>query len=168
MKLFSLNCSFAALAIGFVLAINTPTVSAHPDAALAKLTAAHGGQLRVAGPYHLELVLSDKASKVYVTDHAGTPQDMKMASVSATVLADGKITKLKLTFTGSNEFRSEQVLKPNPTTQVVVIVQPANQAAQQAKFAPFQAAPEHSHHDEKHTHDHEHKSEHAHDHEHKH
>ncbi|MDQ5925401.1 MAG: hypothetical protein QG554_343, partial [Pseudomonadota bacterium] len=55
-----------------------PWVQAHDNAYLDAQTAPHGGTLRMAGPYHLELVQSaDKAHtgqstvRVYVTDHAG-------------------------------------------------------------------------------------------------
>ena len=51
---------------------------AHTDDYLDTVPGAHGGQLRMGGAYHFELVVSptataDKASvvKVYLTDHAG-------------------------------------------------------------------------------------------------
>jgi hypothetical protein len=55
-------------------------VLAHDDAYLDTQKAPNGGQLRMAGPNHYELVLVKDAKEaqenpvvVYVTDHAGTP-----------------------------------------------------------------------------------------------
>jgi len=65
-------------AVAFVLATGAMSVHAHDDAYLDTQQAPHGGQLRMAGAYHLELVVdkstpqaADKPVVVYVTDHAG-------------------------------------------------------------------------------------------------
>ncbi|WP_339941453.1 hypothetical protein, partial [Undibacterium luofuense] len=60
---------------------------AHDDKYFDSVKSPHGGQTRMAGPYHFELVLKagadDKqasAVQVYVTDHAGKPISTKGAT----------------------------------------------------------------------------------------
>ena len=81
-------------AIALALAASASTVHAHDDAYLDTQKAPHGGQLRMAGLYHLELVLdksspviADKSVLVYVTDHAGQKISTANATGSATILA---------------------------------------------------------------------------------
>ena len=46
---------------------------AHTDEYLATVGAPHGGQLRAAGSFHLELVAKDGEETLYVTDHGNIP-----------------------------------------------------------------------------------------------
>ena len=71
---------------------------AHDDAYLDTLTAPHGGQIRMAGALHLELVVhkdgaegKERPIEIYVTDHAGTKQ--------ATAGASGTVTSQWISFT---------------------------------------------------------------------
>ena len=43
---------------------------AHTDESLDAMPSPHGGQVRAAGPYHLELVAKDGELVLHVTDHA--------------------------------------------------------------------------------------------------
>lgn len=165
MKFTGLNKSIGALMLA--LTFSSGSLYAHTDEVLAQMPAPHGGQLRMAGPYHLELVATDKHTKVFVTDHAGTVQDMKTATATATVLSQGKKSKITFALTGNNEFSSKEVLPKSETTKVVVLVQPAGQAAQQASFTPFQKPAAHKH-DHEQGHEHSHEQQHEHKHEHKH
>ena len=61
-----MNKTMVAILLG--MAITLPTW-AHTDDYLDTLTTAHGGQLRMAGPYHLELVAKDKEMVLYVTKY---------------------------------------------------------------------------------------------------
>ena len=45
-------------------------VWAHTDESLDAMPSPHGGQVRAAGPYHLELVAKDGELVLHVTDHA--------------------------------------------------------------------------------------------------
>ncbi|NOS81595.1 MAG: hypothetical protein HOP32_08460, partial [Nitrospira sp.] len=45
-------------------------VWSHTDESLDAMKAPHGGQVRAAGPYHLELVAKDGELVLHVTDHA--------------------------------------------------------------------------------------------------
>jgi len=46
---------------------------AHTDEYFDKMRTPHGGQVRMAGPYHLELVVAGAEVKLYVNDHADNP-----------------------------------------------------------------------------------------------
>src|SRR5580765_2904262 len=46
-------------------------VWAHTDEQLDTMPSPHGGQVRAAGPYHLELVAQDGELVLHVTDHTG-------------------------------------------------------------------------------------------------
>ena len=87
MKRFALFPVFAA-------ALLAGTAHAHSDEYLATVKAPNGGQLRMAGVYHLELVVAkdskeakENAIVVYVTDHADKKVDTKGMSATATLLA---------------------------------------------------------------------------------
>ncbi|RAI35061.1 hypothetical protein [Rhodoplanes serenus] len=78
------------------------SAGAHQNEELAGIRGDHGGMLRAAGAYHLELVLSDGELRVWVTDHDMVAQPTAGASGSATVLAGAEKIVVKLTPDGSN------------------------------------------------------------------
>ena len=53
--------------VGLIL---SPIAWSHTDEYFDSVNAPHGGQVRMAGPYHLEIVAKDKEIVLYVTDHA--------------------------------------------------------------------------------------------------
>ena len=81
---------------------------AHSDDYLDSLPAPHGGQIRMAGPMHLELVIADRAVEVFVTDHAGTPRPTAGGKASLRVAREEPGVTLKATggsrFAGSLPF----------------------------------------------------------------
>jgi len=76
--MISFSRAVTACMAALMLAASATPVFAHDDAYLDSLKSVNGGQVRMAGAYHYELVMS-KDSKdvkenpvtVYVTDHAG-------------------------------------------------------------------------------------------------
>ncbi|TAK89419.1 MAG: hypothetical protein EPO09_17445 [Aquabacterium sp.] len=117
---------------------------AHDDAYLDTVKAPHGGQLRMAGPVHLELVLSktppeaqDKPAAVYVTDHAGNKQSTAGASGTITILYGKTKVSAPLTPDGDNKLSAQAVYAATPDLKAIVSVTLAGQVAQQARFTPF-------------------------------
>ncbi|MBI3149537.1 MAG: hypothetical protein HYZ17_13590 [Betaproteobacteria bacterium] len=117
---------------------------AHDDAYLDTQKAPNGGQLRMAGPYHYELVLKKDTSDtqenpvvVYVTDHAGAKIPTAGAKGSATILSG----KLKATTTlqpdGDNRLKGVAKYAATPGTKVVVSVTLAGKQPEQARFTPL-------------------------------
>lgn len=129
-------------AAAVLLAFSAPAAFAHDDAYLATQKAPNGGRLRVAGPYHYELVTDRSAPEaagrailVYVTDHAGAPVATQGAQGVAHVLAGKEGASVPLAPDGGNRMKG---LAPRPLTGdakvVVSITIPGSQPAQ-ARFA---------------------------------
>jgi hypothetical protein len=153
--------SFSA-AVLLATRILSQTVWAHTDESLDAMSSPHGGQVRAAGPYHLELVAKDGELVLHVTDHV----DHEMSTLGGEGKANiqqgktgGKIT-VKLEplqnnmFTGSGEFQID------PETVIVVFVKLPEQDAYAARFTPLKPKPvgvgkkagDDHHHDDQHKH----------------
>ena len=156
-----MNKSIIAAALAATLIIFQP-VWAHTDEQLDTMSSPHGGQVRAAGPYHLELVVKDGEMVLHVTDHTGQEISTDGGEGKANIQqnkAGSKITvKLEPSqqnmFTGSGEFRI------NPETVIVVFVKLPEQDAYAARFTPLkpksvgkgkEAGDDHDH-DDQHAH----------------
>jgi hypothetical protein len=84
------------LLLSALAAVSRPTY-AHSDDYLDSLPAPHGGQIRMAGPLHLELVIAERAVEVFVTDHAGTPRPTAGGKASLRVAREEPGITLKAT-----------------------------------------------------------------------
>lgn len=120
------------------------SVLAHTDEYLATLEAPHDGQLRVAGPYHLELVAAkepaasaEKPLMVYVTDHAGTPVSTTGASGTVTLLGGGKKATVPLVPAGENALKAAAVYASTPALKAVVSVRMGDKTEAGARFEPL-------------------------------
>ena len=89
--------SLVPILAAVAMAIGSGAALAHDDATLDKQKAPHGGQMRMAGAYHFELVLAKDATGaqdspvvVYVTDHAGAQVPSAGATGSATLGLDAE------------------------------------------------------------------------------
>lgn len=111
---------------------------AHSDEYLDTQTASHGGQLRMAGIYHYELVVKDNEVTVYLTDHAGAKLDSKGATGTATVLSGKAKASVKLQSAGDNVLKGAGKFSLSPDMKVVVSITLPGQAAEQARFTPLQ------------------------------
>lgn len=117
---------------------------AHDDAYLDTLKAPHGGQLRMAGPNHYELVVvkNSKAVRenpiiVYVTDHAQNRIDVQGARGTARMTAG----KLKATSTlypdGGNRMKGYAKYASTPGMTVEVTITLPDGEAETARFTPL-------------------------------
>lgn len=137
----------APIALLLGLAIATGAVLAHDDASLDTQKAPNGGQLRAAGPYHLELVLARDAKEtqespvvVYVTDHAGAKISTAGAKGSATLLSGKLKTAATLQPDGDNRLKGAAKYAAIPETKAVVSVTLAGKPPEQARFTPLAVA----------------------------
>lgn len=135
-----------AAALTSALLFTAMPAGAHTDEYLATLKAPHDGQLRVAGPYHLELVVArapaqaaEKQVLVYVTDHAGTPVSTSAAGGSITLLGGGKKAAVKLLPAGDNVLKATAVYASTPDLKAVVSVRLADGSEAGARFQPIAA-----------------------------
>ncbi len=129
---------FAALVLASAPAL------AHDDAYLDTVKAPNGGQLRMAGAYHLELVVAGDAKEardnpvlVYVTDHADKKIPSAGTKGTATVLAGKQKTTVALAPDGDNRLKGTGKYLSDPAMKVVVAVTFADGKTEQARFEPL-------------------------------
>ncbi|MEO8080402.1 MAG: hypothetical protein ABI641_07725 [Caldimonas sp.] len=126
------------------LLMSMGTAFAHDDATLDATASPHGGQLRMAGIYHYELVLvkdsktaKDNSVVVYLTDHAGAKFPSDGATGTATLLgASGKATAT-LQPDGDNRLKGIAKYASTPDTKVVLSIALPGRTPEQARFTPF-------------------------------
>ena len=98
----------------------------------------HGGQVKEAGKYHLELVVKDAALTVYVTGNKDAKVATKGATSSATVLAAKNTSSVKLEPSSENALAGSGSFQPAPDMKVVVSVTLPGQSPIQARFTPLE------------------------------
>ena len=142
-KIFSVT----TLVLGGLLAAGSAL--AHDDAYLDTQKAPHGGQLRMAGVYHFELVVDrsspeakEKSVSVYLTDHAGQKIPAAGATGSATLLSGKTRTTVTLTPDGDNLLKGLGKYASTPDLKAIVSITPAGQGAAQARFTPLNTTAE--------------------------
>jgi hypothetical protein len=143
----------------FALALalfGSATAQAHDDATLDAMPSPHGGQVRMSGPYHFELVVGQNQLEVYLTDHAMTPVPSTGVRGSAIVLSGDKAS-IPLAPAGDNRLQGQGSFQAAPEMKVVVSLRFPDDQQWQARFTPWErmhstgatAAPapmEHAHH----------------------
>jgi len=112
-------------------------VLAHDDATLDARESPHGGQVRMTGPYHYELVVGDGILRVYLTDHADQPLSSQGVSGNAVVLRGGKAT-IPLTPAGEHHLEGQGNFASGPDMKVVVSLNFPDGNAWQARFTPWE------------------------------
>jgi len=132
-------------ALIFAVAALTGTgVLAHSDEYLDTQKSPNGGQQRMAGVYHFELVVTrdskeakDNPVVVYVTDHANVKIPTVGAGGTATILAGKQKASVKLAPDGDNRLKGIGKYASTPDMKVVVSVTLAGKTAEQARFTPL-------------------------------
>lgn len=132
------NKSIATVLLGAALTLSLPVWS-HTDDYLDTLAAPHGGQLRMAGPYHLELVAKDKELVLYVTDHGDNPivTDGGLSKATLQIGTAKARTTVKLEPAGDNVFKGSGEFTVKPQSVIVVFVKLPEGEAQSARFTPL-------------------------------
>ena len=133
--------SMATVLMSASLALSLPA-SAHTEEYFDSHVAPHGGQMRMAGPYHLELVTNEKEIVLYVADHADKKINAEGAVGKATVQV-GKAkpkTSIKLEPAGDNVLKGTGDFTVTPETDFVVFIKLPEQEAQSARFSPLKSA----------------------------
>lgn len=121
-----------SLASVFILSANTAV--AHTDEYLDTIAGKHGGQLRMAGPFHFEMVVTPATLQIHVTDHANTAIPVKGATGSATVINGKNKQQITLNESGENLLEGAGRFVPSEPTKAVVKIQLPGQEAQQVLF----------------------------------
>jgi hypothetical protein len=133
-------------AVWVSLALVAGGVQAHDDAYLDTVKTPHGGQLRMAGIYHFELVVEKSAKDardnpvvVYVTDHAGTSIPTSGSSGTATLLAGKDKTVVTLAPDGDNRMKGTGKYASTAGMKALVSITLSGKAIEQARFTPLAA-----------------------------
>ena len=150
------------VAVLFATLIVSQPVWAHTDESLDAMPSAHGGQVRAAGPYHLELVAKDGELVLHVTDHANNEINITGGEGKANIQQGkaGSKIKVRLEPSQNNILAGSGEFQINPETVIVVFVKLPEQDAYAARFTPLkpksvgmgkQAGGDHDHgHDDQH------------------
>jgi hypothetical protein len=135
------NNRIAPLLVAALLGVGG--ASAHDDAYLDTLPAPNGGQVRMAGAYHYELVLAkdgtdakERPVVVYVTDHAGQAIPTAGASGTATILSGKAKVAATLTPDGDNRMKGAAEYAATPGMKAVVSIALVGKEPEQARFTP--------------------------------
>ena len=146
-----------------VLALSSGVAVAHDDAYFDAIKSPHGGQTRMAGVYHFELVLvaDSKTAKentvvVYVTDHAGKAISTKGASANLVLVQGANKVSVNLIPDTDNRLVGRASYASAANLKGALTVTMENKPAEQARFTPFakakiskpkkEEAGEHAHH----------------------
>ena len=120
----------------FLLLIGSAGAFAHGDEYFDTHPTPHGGQMRMAGPYHLELVTGKNAVTLYVTDHAGANVDQTGGSAKV-IITSGKKKRyvVVLSSAGDNALKGEGEFKLSKASTASVLIALPGEEPQRAKFS---------------------------------
>jgi hypothetical protein len=122
-----------------LLAGTSMFAGAHDEAYFDSKESAHGGQKRMAGPYHLELVTKEKGIVLYVMDHADRALSTAGGGGKATIqIGKGTDkTSVKLEPAGENMLKGNGSFAVTPEIVVTVFVDLPGREVTTARFTPF-------------------------------
>lgn len=162
---------FTALASVAISAASIGGAYAHDDKYFDSIKSPNGGQTRMAGVYHFELVLAQdsKTAKenpvtVYVTDHANKAMSTKGATATLVLVQGAKKSTVELVPEGENRFVGKAIYASTANLKGALTVTMAGKPAEQARFTPFaivkkasaKPADKASHKEAEHAHEHQH------------
>lgn len=133
-----MNASIIAAVLAATLIIFQPGW-AHTDEQLDTMPSPHGGQVRAAGPYHLELVAKDGELVLHVTDHTGQEINTDGGGGKANIQqhkTGSKIT-VKLEPSSHNMLKGSGEFRINQESVIVAFVKLPEQNAYAARFTPL-------------------------------
>jgi len=132
--------SLATVVIAATLAVSLPA-AAHTEEYFDSVPAPHGGQVRMAGPYHLELVTKDKEILLYVADHSDSKINTGggVGKVSIQIGKGKPENSIKLLPVGDNILKGTGDFTLTPDTTIIAFIKLPEQDAQSARFTPLKS-----------------------------
>ena len=116
--------------------------SADPGAPVQAPRPEHGSDLRLAGPFWLELVVAKGSLTLYVSNRSGAPIDASTGKGTAVIHTDGKSTRVELKPGGGNKLVGRGRVKVKRTTVIFVTAALRGEKAHRAVFRAFESSPE--------------------------
>lgn len=126
------------LALAFAL-VATPAL-AHDPETLDRMPSPNGGQVRMAGPYHLELVLEPRRVTLHVMDHANREVPVAGGRATATFAASNETETVELLPTGESTLGRAGEFPTAPGVRVEVTIAIPGQGEWSATFTPEREA----------------------------
>lgn len=131
-----------------LLASLTAPALAHDDATLDAMVTPNGGQVRMAGPYHFELVVAkdsptakENPVTVYLTDHADQKLPAAGAKGKVTLLSGKQKAEITLTPAGDNKLTGQGTYASLPAMKAIVAITFPDGRTEQARFTPLLPKP---------------------------
>ena len=127
----------AVLALGaFAAALAPLPADAHTDEMLAGRKTPNGGQMKVAGPFHVEFLVKGSEVRLFLYDHADAPADASRASASVQLVAGKERLSVELKPSGRmvNELAGSAASALTGEVRAVVRLQPAQGQAEQVRY----------------------------------
>jgi hypothetical protein len=119
------------------------SVWGHDNATLDAMVAPHHGQLRMAGPFHLELVVGLGHTKtgitrvaLYVTDHAGIPSAVEKGSAQVVCAAGPDKASVHLRQLAPDAFEGRGLIPASPKIACTVTLLMTDATSWTAEFTP--------------------------------
>jgi hypothetical protein len=119
---------------------------AHSDEYLDTQKTANGGQMRMAGVYHFELIVAKDSKEakdnpviVYLTDHAGTKIPSTGATGTVTILSGKTKVSVSLAPDGENRLKGLGKYASTPDMKAIVSIALPGKTPEQARFTPLAA-----------------------------
>jgi hypothetical protein len=126
---------------------------AHDDATMAAMKAPNGGQLKMAGWNHFELVSKGSDVIIYITDHANVAKPSKDVKGKLTILDGGKKQDITLTPAAPNLLKGKLNGKLGQKAKVLASITFPDGRTEQARYemgGPANASADHSNHSNHH------------------
>lgn len=135
------------LGLALLTSLGTPAL-AHDDATLDAMASPNGGQVRMAGAYHFELVVAkdsptakENPVAVYLTDHADQKLPAAGAKGKVTLLAGKQKAEITLTPAGDNKLTGQGIYASLPAMKAIVAITFPDGRTEQARFTPLMPRP---------------------------
>ena len=136
--------TMAAAAATLLLGIALTPVHAHDPATLDSLPSSHGGQVRMAGPFHIELVIlgredaqKDRLVLVYLQNHMFEDVSSGGLKGVARFLDGQRVSTVSLNPIGTNGFSGKGAFDINPSVTAEVSITDKDGKAWSATYTPF-------------------------------
>jgi len=133
-----MNKTMTAFVLGATLAMSLPAW-AHTEEYFDSVEAPHGGQLRMAGPYHLELVAKDGELTLHVMDHADHTISTGGGMGKATIQTGKTRIQVELQPAGDNTLKGTGEFSVLPESVIIVFIRLPDQEAYSARFTPLKS-----------------------------
>jgi hypothetical protein len=131
-----MNKTIGGMILGSILVVSPPAW-AHTDEFFESVEAPHGGQLRMTGPFHIELVAKEGELTIYVTDHADNNIGVDGGLAKATIETGSSRIPVHLHPVGGNMLKGSGTFPLTPETVVIVFLKLPNQEGYAARFMPL-------------------------------